>query len=214
MDMQKASAFFLIVLSMWYMVPLGAQEEDDQNSEDKQPPIESDWSGFMPSIYARGDQIIIISPGITIPIVFVGDSGVINSNLQVGGALSLSYNYFLTPRLFIGGELQGMFATTLAGNIMYMVPFGVRLGYQIVVGRFEFPFTLVVGGAPQSYLNNEINYFGFFMKGMVSGFFRFSADWSFGINVGWWWVPEWMSEPSKNVHGNFLEVTLAARYHF
>jgi hypothetical protein len=66
-----------------------------------------------------------------------------------------------------------------------------------------------VGFAPQTYL--EKKYLGFFVKPGVSAFWRFNPDWSFGLNAAWWWVPQWAA---RTVHGNFLELSVSARYHF
>jgi hypothetical protein len=212
MDMQKAGAFFFIVFFALGLFPLRAQEEEEEDS----PPIdiESDWSLLRPSSYTRGDQTFIISLGILVPTVFVGNEGIISGNIGIGGTGSLAYNYFLNSWFYIGAEVEGMFASTLGNNMLYIVPFGLRLGYQFLLGRFEFPLTLTIGGAAQSYLANEENYFGFFMKPTISGFFRFNPEWSFGLNVGWWWLPQWTRDSARDVHGNFLEITLSARYHF
>jgi hypothetical protein len=102
-----------------------------------------------------------------------------------------------------------MFAQTRAENFLFLVPMGMRFGYQFILGRFEFPLSLLAGFAPQTYL--EKNFFGLFVKPSASAFWRFNPDWSFGLNAAWWWVPQWASQ---TVHANFLELTLCARYHF
>ncbi|MDR3341849.1 MAG: hypothetical protein LBT14_03505 [Treponema sp.] len=210
--MRKARAFFFIVLWVGFMLPVTAQEADEPDTGDDVP-IDSDWSDFRPSLYARGDQTFTITLGVVLPMFFLGDAGILDKKAgPVGGTGALSYNYFLGPHLFLGAEVGGMFIQTLGKNMLYIVPFGVRLGYQAVLKRFEFPLSLMVGGAPQKYL--EEGYFGLFIKPAASVFFRFNPDWSFGLNAAWWFVPEWTREPAKDVYGNFLELTLSARYHF
>jgi hypothetical protein len=105
-----------------------------------------------------------------------------------------------------------MFASTLRENTLFIIPIGVRVGYQFILKRFEFPLALTLGLAPQRYL--DLGYAGFFMKPSVSAFFRFNPDWSFGLNSAWWWVPEWTREKDKNVDGHFVDITISARYHF
>ncbi|MDR1956794.1 MAG: hypothetical protein LBQ30_08080 [Treponema sp.] len=192
---------------------VSAQEGNEPGTEEEVP-ITSDWSGVMPSRYTRGDQTLNISLGALFPMLFVGNAGVLDNHVYPGGTFSLAYNYFLSADLYIGGEFNIMAAGTLGKNMLYLFPFGLRVGYQAVISRFEFPFTLMIGAAPQKYLDED--YFGFFMKGMVSGFFRFNPNWSFGVNAGWWWVPQWGTAESsvQDVQGHFLETTLAARYHF
>lgn len=175
-------------------------------------PIESDWGGARPTLYSKGDQTFVISLGTIFPTVFYGESGSIDSNLETGGTGSLNYNYFINPNVALGGELGGMFAGTLGKNMLYIVPFGFRATYQFLAGRFEFPISLTLGGASQSYLTDD--YFGLFLKPAAAAYWRFNPDWSFGLNAAWWWVPQWVEEGGKDVHGNFVELTLAARYHF
>ncbi|AEF81926.1 TP0733 family outer membrane beta-barrel protein [Leadbettera azotonutricia] len=196
-------------------LPLYAQEDGDEpggGGNPPAPPIESDWDAFTPDLYARGDKTFVISLGVLIPTVFTG-SGLHGNedNIKLGGTGSLAFNYFLGAHLFVGGELGGMFASTLGKNMLFIVPFGLRVGYQFIVKRFEFPISLMIGASPTKYLDQ--GYFGMIIKPGASAYFRFNSDWSFGLNTNWWMVPQWPKD-GENVFGNFLEVTLSARYHF
>jgi hypothetical protein len=209
MTAAKARIFFLAMLPVVLLFPLAAQDfEEGEGGPDL--PIEADWPDVMPDLYSRGDKIFGISIGPILPMVFIHeDGGIKEGNISVGGGGSLAYTYFLNGHLFLGGELGGMFAFTKAENALFIVPIGLRLGYQFILGSFEFPLSLMVGFAPQSYL--EKNFFGLFVKPSASAFWRFSPDWSFGLNAAWWWVPQWAD---RTVHGNFLELSITARYHF
>jgi hypothetical protein len=205
--MEKGKSFFFILIFFILLgIPVAAQEEEEPG----EIPIDSDWSDFMPALYARGDQTFIISLGPIIPTLFYGESGLVDNNVKVGGTGSLAYNFFLSSHFFIGGELGGMFTPTLGENTLFMVPFGFRVGYQWVFKRFEFPLTLMVGAVPQRYLN--YGYFGLIIKPIASIFFRYNSDWSFGLNAAWWWTPEWTK--GRDIYGNFVDVTISARYHF
>jgi hypothetical protein len=139
-------------------------------------------------------------------------SGIENNQhgLSVGGFGSLAFNYFVTPKVFLGGELSGMFSATRGGNMLYLIPFGFRVGYQFLYRRFEFPVSLMIGAASQRYL--EKGYFGPILKPGASVFWRYNPEWSFGLNSVWWFVPQWPRN-GNNSFGNFLELTLSARYH-
>jgi hypothetical protein len=205
--------FFLLTLSVLLLFPLAAQDFDEgEGAEDDVPglPIESDWPDVMPELYSRGDKLFTISIGPVFPTVFVYEEGWIKEgNIGVGGGGSLAYTYFLNSHLFIGGELGGMFAITKAKNALFIVPIGLRLGYQFILGRFEFPLSLLTGFAPQTYL--EKNFFGLFVKPSAAAYWRFNPDWSFGLEAAWLWVPQWAI---RTAHGNFLDLSLSARYHF
>jgi hypothetical protein len=210
--MPKAGAFLLSLLLLGGLV-FAQEEEEEEPGTEEGVPIESDWSDYMPSLYARGDQTFTISLGLIFPVVFLKNGAAITHNIfPVGGTGNLGYNHFLSSHFFVGGEVGIMFDSTLRKNTLFIIPIGLRGGYQFVLKRFEFPLALTLGFAPQRYL--DLSYLGFFMKPSVSAFFRFNPDWSFGINTAWWWVPQWTAEQDKDVAGNFIDVTLSARYHF
>ena len=212
----RALVFFLAFLFFATSGLFSQEEEDDIEP----PPIDTEWFDFDITGYDRGDRTFTISMGTIFPTVFDIDRGPSHSprdhNFRVvGGTGSLAFNYFLSPNIFVGGELGGMFLATRGERMFFMVPFGVRVGYQFVHHRFEFPISVLVGGAPQ--MMQDQRYFGFITQVSASGFWRFNADWSFGLNTVWWIVPQRPGRQDGLVHnaiGNFLTVTLAARYHF
>lgn len=209
--MRRTWSFWLVLFFFAIVFPLAAQEDPDSDQETEAPPIE--WDTYMPDLYRAGDKNFCITAGILIPTFFTG-KGMDNhsSNLKVGGNGALSFNYFLNAHLFLGGEFGGMFMATGGRNFLFAIPFGLRLGYQFVMNRFEFPVSLMVGAAPELYLE-EKRYWGVIFKPGASIFYRFNPDWSFGFNVQWWMLPQWPKN-GKNVLGNFLELSLTARYHF
>jgi len=212
--MRKAGAFFLLLL-MGMPILLNAQESDEP--DDRDPSIETDWDIYMPDLYNPGDKTFTISIGAAFPALFIyndPDKGLNEHNFDppVGGTGSLAYTYFLTPHIFIGGDIGGMFFPTLGRNTVFIIPLGFRGGYQFIAGRFEFPVNLTVGMTWHRFLN--LGYYGFYMKGGASAYFRFNSEWSFGLSSNWFWFPEWTDEPKKDAHGNVVDLTLSVRYHF
>jgi hypothetical protein len=187
----------------------GYEEDGDENAG---LPISSEWGGISLSGYTLGDKTFNINAGIIVPLFFLSKSGDLMPNkVYVGGILSLAYHYFWNSHLFFGAVLQWSFAQTLGENFLFLVPIGVTVGYQFVVGRFEFPLSVTLGGMSERYLT----YDGYwpFLKPQAACFFRFNSDWSFGINTAWFLVPQWTNTPEKDATGNFMEITLSARYH-
>jgi hypothetical protein len=213
MSVSRVRSFFLLLLPVLLLFPLAAQDFDEGGGAGEgapEIPIESDWPDVIPELYSRGDKLFNISIGPVLPTLFVyEDRGIQNGNIGVGGGGALSYTYFFNSHVFFGGELGGMFAMTKAKNALFIVPMGLRAGYQFILGRFEFPLSLVTGFAPQTYL--EKNFLGWFVKPSVAAYWRFNPDWSFGLDAAWLWVPQWAA---RTTHGNFLELSLSARYHF
>ena len=203
---RKTLSFFLLLLFFFSGLDLFAQENDGEDLPDDG----SVWIDIVSEPYSPGDTNFVLTLGVLIPAYFSAiDSN--NHGISVGGTGSLAFNYFITSGFFVGGELSGMFGSSRRGNMLYIVPFGVKAGYQFLFGRFEFPVSLFVGAASQSYI--EKNYFGIMLKPGASVFWRFNADWSFGFNAAWWFVPQWPKN-GYNVNGNFIELTLSARYNF
>jgi len=226
--MQKIPAF-LLMLALCCLAGQGvilyAQENapyeenipDDDDDDDNQ--TDSDFGGYIPDLYTKGDQIITISLGAIFPTVFLNNGKEINHNINppVGGVISLAYNYFLGPHLFLGGEIGFASAYTLGESALFIIPIGFRAGWQFVFRRFEFPIYGVIGIAPQRYL--DLGYFGLYLKGGLSAYYRFLPKWSFGIIVDWSWYPQWPMKdekrtPEKDIDANFIGVILSARYHF
>jgi len=199
----------LILILLLFIPGLYAQGTGTEEQPDS--PGEIDWADYNPSLYAKGDKTFIISVGTVFPTVFKGIDNNNHGIRAVGGTGALAYNYFINSHVFLGGELSGLFIGTRGGNMFYMIPMGMRAGYQFIFRRFEFPLTFVLGGVPQLYLQE--NYFGLFLKFGASAFWRFNPDWSFGLNTAWWIAPQWQKN-NPNVTGNFIELTLSARYHF
>ena len=221
--MYKARIFSLLLIFLLFSGHgLYSQEQDEEEPDyDNRIPIETDWDGYLSDLYSRGDQTFTITAGTVFPIVFynVNERKTIEHNFSppVGGAGSLAYTYFLSSNFFLGAEIGVMFNGTMAKNTIFFIPIGLRVGWQFVFRKFEFPLTLTIGIAPQTYMENE--YAGLFIRGGFSTFYRTSPEWSFGINADWNWYPQRPQEnrkrvPSKDIDAHILGITISARYHF
>jgi hypothetical protein len=204
--MRKAGFVLLLLLAS---LSLLAAQEDDQ-----EPSIDSEWDDYILELYSPGDQTFNISLGVIFPAVFYNSGKIIDPKFDppVGGTGSLSYNYFVTSHVFLGAEAGIMFLPTIGKNTLFTIPVGLRGGYQFNIWRMEFPLTLTAGLVWHRYLDDT--YFGIYVKGGAAAFFRATPDWSFGIAADWSWFPQWTSDITKNVDGNIIGLTLAARYHF
>ena len=217
--------FLLLFMSLFLLFvgnnPLFAQEYTEGESESDDGYFETDWDGYFPELYSRGDQTFTITLGVIFPAFFynVNSKEFIDHNFSppVGGAGSLAYTHFLSSNFFLGGEIGIKFNSTLRNHTIFLIPIGLRTGWQFIIKRFEIPLTFTVGFAPTTYL--DLEYAGLFLKGGVSGFYRFSPEWSFGLNGEWSWFPQRPKEygkraPSKDIDAHIIDLTISARYHF
>ena len=215
----KSSAVWALILILMTCFPIALAAQDDD------PAVEPDWINYHSDLYVAGDQTFIITLGTVFPTVFyhtkdiytkdneivkkTGDPAVMNFSPAVGGTGSLVYNYYLSSAFFLGGEVSGMFISTLRQNSLFLVPLGIRFGTQFIIGRFEFPFALGVGMVWHTYLNDV--YYGLYAKAEAAAFFRATSEWSFGITANWSWYPQWSEHP---IDGHYVYTLLSARYHF
>jgi len=225
--MQKVRIFLVLLGLCWFSGQcafLYAQEQDEDEEEDSDYdegiPIESDWDGYITELYSKGDQTIIISPGVNFPLMFYNNGKRIAHHIDppVGGILALGYTYFFNAHYFLGGGVGFYFDHTLGQNTLFIIPIGLRTGWQFVLRRFEFPLELGSGIVFHRYLN--YSYTGFFLKGGVAAYFRFNPDWSFGLSTDWSWFPQRPNDengkraPERNVDAHIMGLTLSVRYHF
>jgi hypothetical protein len=199
--MRKAGSILLLLL-IGMPILLAAQQNDDP-----------DWD-YYDDANTWGDQTFIISLGTIFPTIFRNNGNTIDHKLTppVGGTGSLAYNYYFFKQFFAGAEVGGMFIGTLGSNTLFIIPIGIRGGFQFGYNRFEFPVTAVFGMVFHRYLN--MGNFSLYVKGGAAAFYRVTNNWSFGINADWFWFPQWTEEKDKNVYGNMIDLTLSARYHF
>jgi len=201
--MKKAAALILLV---FLAMPAFAQWDDDDI------PFDPEWDIFITEVYARGDQTFMIALGLTFPTLFMNQGNRLPNNLNLGGTGTLTYMFFLDSRISVGGTLGLMFNSTIGENMVFMIPLGIRTSYQLLFGRFEFPLHVTLGVNWHRYL--DFTYFGYFMQFGTGAFFRFGPDWSFGVDTSWGWHPQWTGSRRTTVHGNFVNLLFAARFHF
>lgn len=212
MTNRKKGTWFFVLMFVFSLGFLSAQEENIDEGDGSSPSIESDWSAFDVPSYQLGDQMIGLGFGLIFPTLFVGNDGNLENKVNMGGVLYFSYDFFFHPNMAAGIEANFSFSSTIRENMLFQVPFGLRFTYQFAFHPIEIPISVTVGAAPHQYQDD--NYFGLFVKPSLGVFWRMNADWSFGLNGTWWWMPEWTSNPAETVYGNFATLTLSARHHF
>lgn len=189
----------LICIVLFASCFMFAQENDSILTEEAEEPVTYKMN-------QKGDQFIKI--GVMVNIPFSPKM----PQLGVGGSGTLGYLRFLNSNIAIGGDANFAYMVTLGDNIFTYIPFLAKFMYQFSVHKFEFPISLGFGGAVQNYSTDT--YFGLAIKPEVGAFFRYSPNWSFGINSGLYILPQWCRDSSKNRTGYIMDVGVIARYHF
>lgn len=161
-----------------------------------------------------GDQFINIGLMVTFPLNFGGDFPLYREGqLSTGGAGTIGYHRFLTSWFAVGLDVSFGYNPTIGENMFTYVPFVFCFTVQPTIKKFEFPITMGIGAAVESYLNRT--YFpGLTLKPEAGIFYRVTPSWSFGIKGNFMYLPQWYEDSENNDHGNFSSVVIAARYHF
>ena len=165
----------------------------------------------------EGDICLNIFAGTTIPMNFPDFSSLFvqyGHQLNVGGEGGLGFSYYITPVFSLGCELDFGFNVTIGSHIFNYVPFLVGITYQPQAGRFEFPMTLNIGLAWETFSN--YNYFpGLAIKPTVGVNYKITQNWAIGGKLEYLFLPEFMTlhGGDEDILGQFFNVCFSAKYY-
>ena len=179
-----------------------------------------DDSNFTYQLNQAGDQFIRISLAVVFPLNFsesfadLFQSG--KHQMSIGGTGTLGYHYFITKNLAVGMDAGFGSAVTIGSNIFNYVPLVGTVTYQPCIGKFEIPLTLGVGFAWETYATK--NYFpGLIIKPEAGLHYRLTPSWSLGGDIAYMFMPQFVKlygKGDENFYGQFLNVSVVARYYF
>ena len=181
----------------------GDADEDWGETEEEEKNTSLNVTDFALNSY--GDQNIHVG--------LAGNYALSPSNMTWGGNISLGYNFFIDSLFSIGGNINFNYHRTKGSNVYYNVPFMAKGAINIAVGRYEIPISLSAGFALQSYLTRF--YLGPITKPEIGFFYRTNSDWSIGVTLGAYLIPQYyIGHPENNRFGTIVEAGLSIRYHF
>jgi len=171
----------------------------------------------------QGDQTFSIAAGAIIPLftVLLHDidisekkAGITKTQLTIGGVGYLTYGIYLFPNIKLGLQLGGTFKWDINRNLLYMVPLVLRSSYEFrPLSRMTIPLHLGLGISMTTWKEEfEVD---FLLKPGFGVYFDWSAEWSFGIDFHYWFVPQLSSKDRQyDSIANFTDISLVAEYHF
>jgi len=164
--------------------------------------------------FTVGSQLITLSVAGQIPLfTFDGDLDVTDVRTYMGGSFSFGYQYFVIPRLSIGGALSGSYNLSVGSLSLFILPVTFKTAYWWSLYPFEFSLGAEAGGYMMRFDGNGM--FGPMAKAGGGAYWRVSSGWSLGIEANYWFVPEIHTGKHADLtrFGNFLETGLMAVYH-
>lgn len=200
---QKASFFFLIFFSGLVLLPLPVSAQQGTNTSN------------LPA-HELGDQMLGINVGLIFPLFFQDFYGdFLATNLSVGGLGQLEWATYIYPFFRVGAEIGGSFNISPQIHSLLMLPILVKATYLFSIARFEFPIFLGVGINIVRY--RDWSQPDFAIHPGIGGYWRYDANWSFGLQASWWWelqIATQFQPSSQALIGHFLQITPAVLYHF
>ncbi|MCR5218056.1 hypothetical protein [Treponema sp.] len=181
---------------------------------------EDDSIYFEPEtiVNESGAQNIRLALGLSFPLNFPDIPSLFESDgtqLNIGGMGNLGYHRFIAKDIALGFDISFGFNATIGEHILSYTPILFSATWQPTWKKLEFPISLNVGFAWESY-NND-NYFpGLVIKPEAGVHYRFNQDWSAGIEFSYLFMPQFceLYGTGKNYYGQFATISAVARYYF
>ena len=199
-----------------------ASDDDDDYDEDDDYDDDDEYDEgdiyFGMGMNLPGDQYIKLTLGLCLPLNFPNPVELFrgDAQLSIGGMGTLGYHYLLSSKWIVGFDIGFGFNVSIGSHVFNYVPFVFSVTYQPTVWRLEFPLTLGIGFAWESFSGD--NYFpGLVVKPEAGCMFRLTESWSLGLDASYLLMPqfsEWYGSGDENYAGQFFTISLAARYHF
>jgi hypothetical protein len=202
---KKLNVVLLVTLLFLFLCGSLAFAQEEQPEEPAGEPF---------TVYTLGQQTLSINAGLFIPLFFQSfDWEYTKTNLKLGAAGSLQWGIHLSNNWMVGLAVSGMLSKDLNDSSFFMLPITVRGAYIIHFFPFEFP--IFVGTGLNFVKLEDVLNLTWIIKPGFSSIWKYNVNWGFGLNVVYWWVPQfWQDDHSKGRMGNFLEITLTAQYNF
>ena len=192
-------------------LPLAAEESDSKDTDEQQ----EQTAPIVYKLNQKGDQYIYVALSGTFPLNF-GNFFTGDSQLSAGGMGTLGYHYFLTDHFAVGLDASFGFNVTIGSHVFNYIPIMATATYQPTIKNFEFPLSLGVGFATETYIGYK--YFpGLVVRPEVGAYYRLTPSWSLGVAVSYLFMPQFAQlydENAHNIFGHFMTAGISARYHF
>ena len=167
------------------------------------------------SQYALGDQTMSINAGLFVPLFLFDNNlngALFGSQLTFGAVGSLTWAAYVTPQIRLGADVGGNFTLSPNSNILLMLPFVAKVAYVFTFYPFELPVSFGIGMNIVKYVDKSS--LDLLLRPGASFYWIYNSNWSFGVNLLYWFDMQFNTDPSLSRYGNFLEFSLSALYHF
>ena len=191
-------------------------DDEDYYDEEQRKHEENDPVSYTHYRTRKGDQFLKVGIAGNIPLSFGNPWFTADGKMQIGGLLSIGYHYFLTKYFAVGGDIGFGFNPTIGGNIFSHIPVMLTATFQPAFGSFEFPLTIGVGAAWETY-NSEKYWPGLVVRPEAGVYYRINESWAAGGNVAYKFMPQFgqlWGKSDTNIMGHYVEIEASVKYYF
>ncbi len=190
--------------------------EDDYYDEDQQTHEKKKQVSYVYNTTRAGDQQLKITIGLGVPTNFGNPLPGQDGKMKFGGYGTFGYHLFLTDWFAVGADIGFGFNPTIAGHTFNHVPTVATATLQPSIGNFEFPITVGVGAAWETY-NGETYWPGLVLLGEVGARYKISQSWGVGLDASYKLMPQFARNwgtGDETIFGSFVTVSACANYYF
>jgi hypothetical protein len=165
----------------------------------------------------KGDMIGAINLGVFFPLYFEdfssGTSEFNETNMSMGGLFVVSYDVYINGFLRLGLQVIPSFSYSPNEQLLYMIPVLARFTYEWQpVKEFSIPLSLGAGVSFNTY--GEDFHLDYIVKPTIGLYWNMDIEFSFGVDVSYWWMPQLYDNADYNRIAHFVEISIGAQYHF
>lgn len=189
--------------------------DDDYYDEDQKKHEDNSQVSYIYNTTRAGDQMLKIGLGLTIPMNFGNPMPMKSGKMKLGGLGSIGYHVFLKDWLSVGADLGFGFNSTIASNLFNYVPLIATATFQPSFRNFEFPISVGVGFAWETY-NTKSYWPGLVFRAEAGVRYKITQNWGVGGNVSYILMPQFgeLWNTGKNEVGKFTMISAVANYYF
>ncbi|MBQ9539108.1 MAG: hypothetical protein IJU95_07540 [Treponema sp.] len=191
------------------------EDDDDGYYDDEQKEHERNKQvSYVFNSTRAGDQQLKITVGLGVPLSF--GNPLEDGKMKLGGYGTFGYHFFLTDWFAVGADIGFGFNPTIAGHTFNHVPTIATATLQPSIGNFEFPISVGIGAAWETY-NGETYWPGLIMVGEVGARYKITQSWGVGLDASYKMMPQFArnwNTGKETTTGTFFTISACANYYF
>ncbi len=191
-------------------------DDDDYYDDDQKEHEGKRQVSYVYNATRAGDQQLKITVGLGVPLNFGNPLPGSDGKIKFGGYGTFGYHFFLTDWFAVGADIGFGFNPTIAGHTFNHVPTVATATLQPSIGNFEFPITVGVGTAWETY-NGETYWPALALVGEVGARYKITQSWGVGLDASYKAMPQFARNwgtGEETIVGTFFTVSACVNYYF